>query len=155
MLFEKAVEVMGVTGCSRIEIGALQSALFMDNTKLGANCCQKRHALILDSSPETLLKKFDRSCVRQKIAKSKANGLLLKNCSSVDDVRIFYKLHLMTRRERQGLPPKPYIFFQSIFDILSPMNNASILLCQKDGETIAGVLLLKIQDQSFYRGCRI
>jgi hypothetical protein len=146
-LLDAAMNLMRSSHASYIEIKTLSSGGLISNNNLSANPYHKHHYMQLDKPPELLMKKFDRSCVRQKISKALNNNLVLKECKSEEDLKVFHQLHMLTRRERQGLPPKPYVFFKALWDVFAPSNNVAVLLCELDGQTIAGVMLLKFRDR--------
>jgi hypothetical protein len=147
VLLQESLALMRSRRTSSLEIRTLSSGSLINNDSLSAHLYHKHHYLTLDAPPDQLMKKFDRSCVRQKISKACESKLTLKVGTGEDDLKVFHKLHMLTRRERQGLPPKPYIFFKSLWDVFSPTNNVSVLLCQLHGETIAGVMLFKFKNR--------
>jgi hypothetical protein len=65
-------------------------------------------------------------------------------------VRQFYALHVATRA-RQGLPPPPYAFFQSIHDQLLSRNDGIVFLADHDGKPIAGAIFLYTSDSAVYK----
>jgi lipid II:glycine glycyltransferase (peptidoglycan interpeptide bridge formation enzyme) len=146
-LMEEAIILMRTRRTKFIEIRALSSLDLINSKKLSFHPYQKHHYLSVVAQPEALVKQFDRSCVRQKISKAVKNNLCLKECRNEEDLKVFHHLHMLTRRDRQGLPPKPYIYFKSLWEVFSPTKNVSVLLCELDGETIAGVMLLKFKNR--------
>ena len=146
-LVEETFNLMRSVRASSIEIKTLSSSTLVNNDNLSSNLYHKYHYMRLGDPPELLMKNFDRSCVRQKIAKAMKSNLTLEECRSEEDLRAFHKLHALTRKERQGLPPKPYILFESLWQVFSPTNNVSILLCRWRDRIIAGVMLFKFRDR--------
>jgi hypothetical protein len=146
-LLKSAVQLMKSERASYIEIRTLSSGQLIHNDQLVARPFHKHHYFRLYGSPEFLMKSFDRSCVRQKISKALKNDLTLKECESEEDLKRFHQLHMLTRKERQGLPPKPYVFFKALWEVFGPSNNLTVLICQHAGQTIAGVMLFKYKDR--------
>jgi hypothetical protein len=147
VLFDEALKLRRSQRISHIEIRTLMSGGLLGNDSMSAHLYHKHHYVKLESPPDVLMKKFDRSCVRQKISRALDSKLTLKGCTGEEDLKVFHKLHMLTRRERQGLPPKPYIFFKSLWDTFSSSNHVSVLLCQFEGKTIAGVMLFKFKNR--------
>jgi lipid II:glycine glycyltransferase (peptidoglycan interpeptide bridge formation enzyme) len=50
-------------------------------------------------------------------------------------------------RERRALPPQPYVFFKSLWNAFYPSKQLILMLAQKDGKTIAGLMLLLFKDR--------
>jgi CelD/BcsL family acetyltransferase involved in cellulose biosynthesis len=70
------------------------------------------HILELECSEDTLFKRLD-SGVRRGIRKAQNEGLRVQFSASQEAVREFFALHCLTR-QRHGLPPQPFRFFESI-----------------------------------------
>ena len=102
----------------------------------------KLHTMRLDRDPEQLLKKFDRSCVRQQINKSIKAGLDFFPAGGEEELSTFYRLYVMTRK-RLRLPPLPWDLFDALFRELGPTGNAEVLLAFKDGMAVGGLFTLR------------
>lgn len=77
------------------------------------------HHLALEPDPATLFSRFD-SAVRRAIRKAEHEGVTVDFETSLDAVRLFYRL-LRKTRTRHGLPPQPWSFFANIHrHILAP-----------------------------------
>ena len=126
----------------KIEIRTLNSSPFFSKTDLGVAGSYKHHYLPLDRPAEELMNTFHRTCVRQRIARSIKSGLEVVEGKTESDLRDFYRLHVLSRK-RLALPPQPYIFMESLFNIFYPQGRATLLLGKKDGKAIAALLLLK------------
>lgn len=129
-----------------IEIRTLFSSPLISSVQLTPVNHYKHHYLVLDREPELMKKCFHRSCVRQKISRAVKSYLKCIMAGNLDDLKDFYRLHVMDRK-RLGLPPQPYVFFQSLWDEFFPSKQVSILLAKKDDESIAGILLYKYKDR--------
>ena len=145
-LLESALDLSAKLGTSRIEIRTLSSSSFVQDHRFGVSCFYKHHYLLLDGEPEELEMTFHRTCVRQRIRRAANSGLDLKVCDSECDLRRFYQLHLMTRK-RLGLPLQPYAFFQLLWREFASLDRISLLLAERKGEAIAGLILLKFRDR--------
>jgi hypothetical protein len=128
--------------CAHIDIGCLQSSEFMENCGFVRSDFYQHHYLTLDRSPEDLRKRFHHSCVRQRIAKAMKSDILIRHGCSETDMRRFYALYLFTRR-KICLPPKPYRFFQQLWQCFGNSGHMTLLLAEKDGRAIGSVVLLK------------
>ena len=102
----------------------------------------KHHALSVESDLETLRKRFDRSCVRQRIERALKSGLELTAVLDREGLRQFYGMYVKTRK-RAGLPPQPFRFIRSLWETLSPSGRLQVHLARFRGAPVAGILLLR------------
>jgi len=146
VLFEQVLNLSKRLKSKYIKIGALLSHSLIQNNTLGMVGFYKHHYLSLDSKPEQLKKKFHRTCVRQRITRAIKSNLEIKLGKDESDLNDFYQIFLETRK-RLGRPVQPYYFFKSIWEKFYPSKQIDLLLAEKDGKTIAGVLLFKFKDR--------
>ena len=104
------------------------------------------HYLPLIDSPEKLLKKFHRTCVRQRINRVLKSDLRLRIGVKERDMRKFYRLYMMTRK-RLGLPTQLYRFFHNLHKTFSNQRQVELLLAETKKETIAGLILFKFKNR--------
>ncbi|OPY12860.1 MAG: FemAB family protein [Syntrophus sp. PtaB.Bin001] len=133
-------------GGKYVEIRSLASSHLVDKDRLGSRLFYKHHFLVLDNEPEHLKKKFHRTCVRQRISRAIDSGLTLRTGDCEADLASFYQLFVKTRK-RLCLPPLPYSFFKSLWETFSPTDKISLLIAEKDGIPLAGLILFKFRDR--------
>ena len=147
---ELAQLVEAVIGLSRkrmiksIEIRTLESWPHFGGSPLNVGGKYKHHYIPLKKSPDELMKSFHRSCVRQRISRAMNSGIEVSAGKTESDLRDFYRLHVLSRK-RLCLPPQPYAFIKSLFDIFHPDGRANLILGKKDGNPIAALLLLRFK----------
>lgn len=127
---------------SRIEIRTAAASHLVNRERFRADCVCKHHYLRLSDDPEEIMRRFHRSCVRQRIARAEQCGLRLVRGKRESDLMDFYLLHRSTRK-RRGLPPQPYNLVKSLWQAFACQGMAELLLCCKGTETVAGLLLFK------------
>jgi len=137
-----AVQLARRLNCSQVCIRTHRSVNSADDDRFSKTSYYMHHYLPLDAEPDKLLKKFHRTCVRQRIARALESGLQLEIASSESDFEDFYSLYLITRN-RLFLPPQPREFLKSMWQDLLVGGYSSLLLARIGGKTVAGVLLLK------------
>ena len=145
-LLEAAVDLSKKLGTAHIEIRTLGSSSFIQDDRLGSSCFYKHHYLLLDTKPEQLQKNFHRKCVRQRIKRAIKSGLTLKVADHESDLRKFYQLHLMNRKQL-GLPLQPYTFFKLLWETFFPSDRVALFLAEQQGKAIGGILLFKFKDR--------
>jgi len=108
-----------------------------------------RHELDLLPGPEHLFAQF-RSSVRGAIRRALKTGVVAEASSSDRALKIFYELHLRTRR-RHGLPPQPFKFFRNIQRELIDKKLGFVLLARVASEPIAAAVFLRTPDRAVYK----
>ncbi|QWV93132.1 GNAT family N-acetyltransferase [Geomonas oryzisoli] len=131
---------------SRVEIRTAAASHLLDRDRFHADCLRKHHFLPLCADPELVRQRFHRSCVRQRIARAERSGLHLVRGKREADLREFYLLHRDTRR-RKGLPPHPYLLVKTLWQTFAPQGLVELLLCRKEKETVAALLLFKYKSR--------
>ncbi len=144
MLLDAAIDFSKQIGIDAVEIRTLMSAALVHDERLGLARLFKHHYLGLDGPLEGISKKFHRSCVRQRISRAMAGNIDVIEGKTEADLREFYLLYLQSRK-RLGLPPQPYHFIRSLWEVFSPDKRISLSLAIKDRQTVAGLMLFKFR----------
>jgi len=145
-LLEAVVHLSTELKTKSIEIRALSAGLLLKGNGLASSYNYKHHYLNLEPGPEGLMRKFHRTCVRQRISRSRLSDLKLKIGRDESDLKEFYRLFAITRR-RVGRPLQPYRFIKSLWDVFSPSGQLELLLALKEGAALAGIMLFKFKDR--------
>lgn len=128
--------------CSRLEIRSMRAFPGLIPDGFSEVSHYVHHVIDLSQPLETLYKKLDRSCVKQRIARAEINNLSVQKGISDSDLHDFYHLYLKTRR-RVGRPGQPFRFFQSIWNEFYASGLCELIFACKDSRRLAGLLLLK------------
>lgn len=145
-LLQSAINLSKEIKSSFIEIRTLSSPSMIKNNQLGKIAVYKQHVLPLNDAPERLKTRFHRTCIRQRINRALKSNLTLRVGKNLSDLQRFYQLHLISRK-RLCLPPQPFCFFKSLWDVFSPVNQLTLLLAESKEKAIAGLILLKFKDR--------
>jgi len=145
-LFDAAIHLSKELKTKHIEIRTFRSFSMIKEDRFAIDNSFKHHYLTLKSEPEILMRTFHRTCTRQRIARALSSNLCLKIGQGELDLVSFYKIYSGTRK-RIGLPPQPYIFFKSMWEILSPSRRLVILLAEKGNRPVAGLILFRFKDR--------
>jgi hypothetical protein len=108
----------------------------------GVYACEPtvRHITVLDSNLDELFRSF-RKGVKSSIHQAEKAGVMVKQGNSWADLKLFYQLHLQTRR-RLGTPVQPLRFFQLLWEKLLSRELGFLLLGYKDSKLVAGAVFL-------------
>jgi lipid II:glycine glycyltransferase (peptidoglycan interpeptide bridge formation enzyme) len=106
----------------------------------------KNHTLRLEENVEILKKNFDRTCVRQRINRAKKSNIFVTEVSSESGMRIFFKLHCLSRK-KFGIPVQPYKFFKNMWEILYPRKMIGVLIATIETQPVSAILFLKYKQR--------
>jgi hypothetical protein len=140
LFVDELIRLSGELKCSYVEIRTFQGGRLIKSNQLGESRYFKHHYLTLDSPPDQLRCGFHRTCVRQRISRAEKSDIRLKIGQDESDLMEFYKLQLLTRK-RLSLPVQPYRFFKHLWDVFHPPDQLILLLAQKNGHFLAGLML--------------
>lgn len=146
LLLDEVQRLADELKCSFLEIRTFKADSLVKDDNLGESRYFKHHYLLLDPPLDKLRSGFHRTCVRQRISRAEKSNIRLKVGEDESDLLDFYKLQLLTRK-RIGLPSQPYQFFRALWDVFLPAKQMHLLLAQKDGESIASLLLFQFKDR--------
>lgn len=107
------------------------------------------HRLDLEKGTDYLFSRFNNNTKRN-IKKAKQEGITIKMSRSLESLRLYYKLHCLTRK-RHGIPPQSFYFFKKIHENLIEKDFGFILLASGNGRVIAGAVYLHFGDQALYK----
>lgn len=127
--------------CSYLELKIRDDSDLLNTSLLKKIRICKNHVLSLDKDLDSLRKSFHKSCIQRKIKRAEEVGLKLKTGSSEEDLKIFFRLAMLQRVKKFGLPPYPYSFFKNMWKYLQPKNMLALKLIEYEGEIIGGMLL--------------
>lgn len=100
-----------------------------------------RHETSLAGSADEIFSRLHRTRIQQPIRSAEGEGVRVVRASSLKDLRLFYDLHVHTRR-RHGSPVQPLRFFELIYERLIRSDLGFLLLCYHGERVIGGSLFL-------------
>ena len=107
------------------------------------------HSITLGESPEMLLTKM-RGKTRNAIKKAQISGLRIEFEQSGRALKVFYRLHSLTRR-RHGLPPQPKRFFDNIARHVLAAGRGVVGVAFWGREPVAAAVFFYRGRQAFYK----
>lgn len=109
------------------------------------------HMLSMDAPLDQLFRNFHKDCIQRKVRRAEREGIGYEKGQSEQQLQVFYKLMLRTRR-RQGLPPQPIEWFRNLINCLG--ENVIIRLAYTREQAAAAILTLAYKDTITYKyGC--
>jgi hypothetical protein len=108
------------------------------------------HGVDLTPSEEMIWARLAGSA-RQNVRKAHRNGVIVRDVTSVDGVRIFHEMHCRLRKRKYRLLAQSLDFFEKLYEVFAPGNNIIVLLAEVAGRPVAGILLLVWGDTLYYK----
>lgn len=133
--FTQSLLEMYATGCaSKIEVRYQLPEI----TGLQYGYSFVTHKLTLNADLTYVMARLNKIHL-QNIYRAEESGVRIAHVSSLEGIRVFYQLHLLTRK-RQGVPIQPWRFFKLMVDLILNPGYGFILLAYLDRECIAGAM---------------
>lgn len=130
-------------GATCIELRTQHTTSMIDHSRFEAVRLFKHHFLPLDRGLDGLRKSFHTN-VRRKLSQALQSGMDSREGKTKGDLAIFYRLFLRTRK-RLCLPPIPYRFFESMWDVLQENQLITLLITYHKGEPVGATLNLRFK----------
>jgi CelD/BcsL family acetyltransferase involved in cellulose biosynthesis len=130
-----------------LQLRSMDSSLSGLGDGLSQLSWEAAYVMELPDDPERLRfgKSRNQASVLRAVRKAGRSGVVVRDASSVQDVRRWYNLYLETVRAH-AVPPRPFRFFQLMWEILAPQGRLRLLLAERSSggrtELLAGSLYL-------------
>lgn len=108
------------------------------------------HGVDLTRSEEDLWNGLDGSA-RQNIRKAQRSGVVVHEGRSMEDIRIFHGMHCRLRKSKYRLLAQPLSFFENLYNEFQRTDGINVLIAERDGEPIAGIVLLEFNGTLYYK----
>jgi CelD/BcsL family acetyltransferase involved in cellulose biosynthesis len=108
------------------------------------------HAIDLTRTEDDLWAGLD-AAARQNVRKARRGGVVVRSGSSLEDVRVFHRMHCHVRKSKYRLLAQPLAFFESLHAAFAPAGRLMVLLAEAEGSVIAGILFLEWRDTLYYK----
>ena len=107
------------------------------------------HRLSLDKSKDALFGQLD-SSVRRAIRKGERCGVKVEISSTRDAIQRYYGLHCRTR-QKHGLPPQPFSFFERIYDQVLARGLGFVSLATVADQPVAAAVYFHLGTRAIYK----
>ncbi len=87
--------------------------------------------------------------LRSGIKQAVRQGVVVRRADSIADIRAWYRLYLQAMRHNV-VPARPLRLFQAMWDELHPTGLMRLLLAEREGQLVAGSILLMFGSTVFY-----
>ncbi|HEV2580303.1 MAG TPA: GNAT family N-acetyltransferase, partial [Ktedonobacteraceae bacterium] len=83
-----------------------------------------------------------RKPIQRQVKKSQKLGVQVRVARDRQDVAHYYRMHLLTRSKKHGMPAQPQRYFYRLWDAFASSGSMQLLLAEYEGAVIAGMVLL-------------
>jgi len=104
---------------------------------------------IKDRSYDEIWKNF-RKTIHRNVRKAIRNGITVEKVRKTTGTDEFFSLHLDAMRRNMAVPKYGKNFVKAVFDYVAGSGKGYLLLARKDGEAVAGILIVNSEHMSHY-----
>lgn len=90
----------------------------------------------LGPDPDAVYKHLHQGA-RRKIKKARSQGVQVRIAERREDMYEYYRLHLLTRTKKHGMPSQPLSYFMRLWDIFAPSGQIHLELAEYEGKVVA------------------
>jgi hypothetical protein len=145
-LLEKAIDLGRERGWRRFESQGGGDCLGVDASSL---LSFHGHVLDLQRPAADLFASFDQA-VRRAIRKAEREGVQVERSATEGGLRDYYALHCQTR-QRHGLPPQPWSFFERLQQHVIAREQGFVMLARHQGRPISGAVFVHGGREALYK----
>lgn len=131
-------------------VRCLHSSIPLADPKLQMVKQANWHGVDLSVDLDVLWQRLHESA-RRAIRKAKREGVVVRNATSVSDLRNFFAMHLTTRKQKYHLLAQPYQFFEKIWEHFIAQDQGLLLIAEYQGAAIGATLFLEWKDKLYYK----
>jgi hypothetical protein len=113
------------------------------------SCTYSHHTLDLCKDEHEIFSSFSKNTKRN-IEKAVKTGVKVELTDTMDSVKKFHKLNLITRK-RHGLPPQPLHFFEKVYEHLISKHLGIVVLASFERKFIAGAVFFNFGEKAVYK----
>ena len=88
--------------------------------------------------------------IRRDIRKAQRSGVIIRNGTSREDVKIFYRLYLASMERNRAVAKYPLHWFETLYEEMAEKRLGTFLFAELDQEAIAGVVLIHSPTSTHY-----
>jgi hypothetical protein len=113
------------------------------------SCTYSRHILDLCRDADDIFSRF-RGSTRRNIKKAIKKGVTVEVLNTLDSLKEFHRLNLITRK-RHGLPPQPLFFFEKVYQHVISKNLGIVVLASYENNIVAGAVFFNLGEKAIFK----
>ena len=108
------------------------------------------HGIELSDDTDTVWASLD-SGARRAVRKARKEGVTVRPATGKEELRIFFDLHLRTRKDKYRLLSQPYAFFENVWEEFIETNKGVLMVSVHDDQVIGGIMFLEWKGALHYK----
>ena len=128
-----------------LELRAGNHPVLAERDELAESSLYVRWLLPLSPDPDTIWSSL-RKPIQRQIKKSESLGVQVHLAQQREEINHFYRLHLLTRSKKHGMPVQPHRYFLELWDAFAAQGSVKLLLAEYQGNVIASMILFASGD---------
>ncbi len=140
-LIDQAVYLAQQQDVKYLELRAGANDVLAKRSDFMAGNLYVRWLMPLAPDPDTIWSGL-RKPVQKRIKRARRMGVEVRIAQHREDLAHYYRLHLLTRSGKHGMPPQPRRFFFELWDAFAECGTLQLLLAEHKGIVIAAMILL-------------
>lgn len=135
-LVDQAIELARQKRVRYLELRTGLNEVLAGRTDLAVGNLYARWLVPLAPDPDLAWARL-RPTARRKVKKARSHGIQIRLAETRAEMREYYRLHLLTRTKKHGMPAQPLAFFLRLWDAFAPAGQLHLELAEYEGQIIA------------------
>jgi FemAB-related protein (PEP-CTERM system-associated) len=148
-LVDQAIDLARERRARYIELRAGSNEILANRAELVAGDLYVRWVMPLTAEPDQVWQGL-RKPVQHQVKKARKLGVRAFVAQKREEVEHYYRLHLLTRSKKHGMPAQPRSYFYGLWDAYAAGGGMQLLLAEHEGNIIAGMILRASGDSIHY-----
>lgn len=140
-LIDEAVELARQQKVKYLELRTGTNEILAHRSDLVQGNLYVRWLLALQADSDSIWASL-RKPVQHQVKKSQKLGVQVRVAQHREEIEQYYRLHLLTRTRKHGMPSQPRRYFYDLWDAFASDGKMQLLLAEYQGVVIAGMILL-------------
>lgn len=142
LLLEEAIRLSEELDCQALEVRVLGSGTPFEGLRFQRVDSFLTSIVTLDPDPDVVWRRFKDKNLRTEVRQARKKGLAERKGETLQDLRTFYRLLLLTKR-KHGVPAQPFHFFRNLWEEFAPAGNLQLFLAEHSGHPVSGLITLR------------
>lgn len=135
-LVDQALELARQKRVRYLELRTGEQETLAQRGDLTATHLYANWLIALDPDPEVVYARLHQGA-RRKLKRARKIGVQVRLAERREEMREYYRLHLLTRTKKHGMPAQPLAFFLRLWDTFAPNGQIHLELAEYEGQVIA------------------
>jgi FemAB-related protein (PEP-CTERM system-associated) len=140
-LIDQAIQLAQQHRARYLELRTGVNDIVAKRSDLAVGNLYVRWLLPLTADPDTFWSGL-RKPIQKRIKRARRLGVQIRTAQSREDMGHFYRLHVLTRSKKLGMPAQPRGFFFGLWNAFAANGTLQLLLAEFQGTIIASAILL-------------